>query len=177
MSKKPSENTSDNASGNVIEPVRKAPKKGSKKARRSAARLNAVQIIYQTLLDHKDIKTVIRDHLESDIVHSVDGEPMVTPDDEMLSHITQGVVEKRADIDQALRNVKDASKLLPTGKLLQAILMCGCFEIVYDQKTDAPIVIADYLNVTHAFYDKSEAKLVNGVLDKLYQTIKDETGS
>jgi N utilization substance protein B len=34
-------------------------------------------------------------------------------------------------------------------------------------QTDTPLVIAEYLNVTHAFFDKGESRLINGVLDRV----------
>ena len=41
------------------------------------------------------------------------------------------------------------------------------------QSIDAPIIIADYMHVAHAFYDEREEKLVNAVLDSVRKTVRD----
>lgn len=155
--------------------VSSSSKKGSRKARLSSARLSAVQVIYQAMLDMdgRDLNDIIRDHLASDVVQSVDGEDLVTPDQESVSKIARGVETHRTHINTVIGNVFSSDKLAKE-KLLKAILMCGVYEILYNTDVDAPIIISDYLNVTHAFYDAGEAKLVNGVLDKVYKSVKDE---
>ncbi len=51
--------------------------------------------------------------------------------------------------------------------LLKAILLCGICEILAHQDIDAPLIIDDYLNVTHAFYEQPQVSFVNGVLGKV----------
>jgi N utilization substance protein B len=38
---------------------------------------------------------------------------------------------------------------------------------------DVPVIISDYLDITHAFYEGSESKLVNGVLDQISKAVRD----
>ena len=56
--------------------------------------------------------------------------------------------------------------------LLSAILICGTYELLAHGEIDAPIIIADYLHVTHGFFEGSESKLVNGVLDALAKELR-----
>jgi N utilization substance protein B len=51
--------------------------------------------------------------------------------------------------------------------LLQYILLSASYELMAHSDIDSPIIIADYLDVTHAFFDGGEAKLVNGILDRV----------
>jgi N utilization substance protein B len=37
---------------------------------------------------------------------------------------------------------------------------------------DAPLIISDYLNVTHSFYDQGESKLVNAVLESVRVAVR-----
>ncbi|MEM6781895.1 MAG: transcription antitermination factor NusB, partial [Pseudomonadota bacterium] len=55
--------------------------------------------------------------------------------------------------------------------LLYSILLCGVFEIKNRYDVDIPIIISDYLHVSHAFFEGNEAKLVNAVLDKLAKSL------
>ena len=57
--------------------------------------------------------------------------------------------------------------------LLNAVFLCGAFELMVLQAIDFPVIISDYLHVTHAFFDKGEAKLVNALLDSIRQTVRD----
>jgi len=58
-------------------------------------------------------------------------------------------------------------------KLLQSILLCGIYEIMAHSDVDAPIIINDYVDVAHAFYDGGESKLVNAVLDRATKNLRD----
>jgi N utilization substance protein B len=37
---------------------------------------------------------------------------------------------------------------------------------------DAPVIISDYINVGHAFFDRGETKLINGLLDKVAKKMR-----
>ncbi len=56
--------------------------------------------------------------------------------------------------------------------LLKSILLCGIYEITNHPDIDYPIIINDYLDVTHAFYEHGEVALVNAVLDGLAEVIR-----
>ncbi|PCI56219.1 MAG: hypothetical protein COB36_05410 [Alphaproteobacteria bacterium] len=57
--------------------------------------------------------------------------------------------------------------------LLKSILLCGVCELLEHQDIDAPLVINDYLNVTHAFYEQQQVNFVNGVLGKIASVVRD----
>ena len=57
--------------------------------------------------------------------------------------------------------------------LIYSILICGAAELLAHLDIDAPVIINEYLDVTHAFYDTGESKLVNGVLDAIAGKVRD----
>lgn len=57
--------------------------------------------------------------------------------------------------------------------LLKSILLCGVCELLEHQDIDAPLIINDYLNVTHAFYEQQQVNFVNGVLGKVSSVLRD----
>ncbi len=77
------------------------------------------------------------------------------------------------DVDQP---APEEVVVLPTEKeiepLLKSILLCGVTELLSHQDIDAPIIIDDYLNVTHAFYEKQQVSFVNGILDKVASSLR-----
>ena len=57
--------------------------------------------------------------------------------------------------------------------ILESVLFCGTFELFSYPETDKAIIISDYIHVTEAFFEGSEPKLINGLLDNLAQDIRD----
>jgi transcription antitermination protein NusB len=95
----------------------------------------------------------------------------VAPDGTLLKKILTSVQERRTDLETViLLNLRNN----PSGMdlLLQAILLCGAAELLSNPGVDAGIIINDYLNVTHSFYDSGEVSLINGVLDAVSKTLR-----
>lgn len=151
-------------------------KTGSAKARNSAARLLAVQAVYQMHKNEQKSDEVIREYLEHRTGVDIDGDEMVSPDIDHFSNVVRGVEENIAQLSEmvALNRGKKPEEVITAKSepLLQAILLCGSFELMALQSIDFPVIISDYLHVAHAFYDEGEAKLVNGLLDSIRQTTR-----
>lgn len=152
--------------------------KPSKSAKNSAARLLAVQAVYQILGNNTncDPKKVVQEFLTHRAGMEVDGELMVPPNEEHFCKVVEGVNEHSKQLmemvsQNRLEGIKEgqAAMLEP---LLKAILLCGAFELMVLQSIDAPLIIADYMKVSHAFYEDGEAKMVNAVLDSIKKTVR-----
>ena len=141
-------------------------KTGSAKARKSAARLFAVQALYQIVFDKKPVDAVLREFRDHRIGYEQDGDLIVPGDLDLFSKIVTGVEDRRPDLEHVI-NAALNGREKELEVLLYCILLAGTFELLEHQDIDGPIIISDYLNVTHAFFDQSETKLVNGVLDRL----------
>ena len=146
-------------------------KTGSAKARNSAARLLAVQAVYQMHKNEQSAGAVIKEYLEHRTGVDIDGDEMISPDQDHFTAVVRGVEE---NIDQlgdmvAKNRGKESGDTEP---LLKAIFLCGSFELMVLQAIDSPIIISDYLHVAHAFYDKGEGKLVNALLDSIRKTVR-----
>ena len=143
--------------------------KSSRKARLSAARLAAVQAIYSRMATGQGAHEVIEDYETDRLGAPVEGQAMIQPDKALFGDIVAGVAARQAEIEAAL--TADPTQHIPAEPLLRAVMLCGTWELIATQ-TDAPIIIADYLNVTHAFFDQGEARLVNGTLDRIAKTVR-----
>lgn len=150
--------------------MKKAPK-GSRKARATSGRLFAVQAVYQALQNKHAPKMLIEEYLNHRVGMDLDdGERMLQPDAELFSKIVGGVDERFDELKALVQaNLKNPA---PLENLLMAILLCGAHEILAHHDIDAPVIIADYLHVTHGFYEGSESKLINGVLDAIATEIR-----
>lgn len=143
-------------------------KTGSAKARKTAARLAAVQVLYQMHLNNQDAQSALREFFSHRSGFNLDGDVLVPPDRDLLNAIVNGVVSRWEDV----QGVIDSALGREVEPLLEAVLRCGVFELLSHADIDTPIIISDYLSVTVGFYDGTETKLVNGVLDKVAKTVR-----
>lgn len=148
----------------------------SQNARNTSARLAAVQALYQLKSNEETVPMLIEEYRQHRLGKPLDGVETVTPDSLLFERILKGVTQHAETVHEMLVNALtkgDQQRAVPSEPLLNAILSCGAYELMSHQDIDAPILIDDYLNITHAFYDQGEYKLVNAVLDR----VKDMTRS
>lgn len=156
--------------------------------RKSAARLAAVQALYQIDLAGATADQVLNDFLQHGIAatalrsetNEYDQEreietPLVEPDGELLTGIVRGTLARRDAIDETIAGAlsKDWS-MERLEAVLRAILRAGAFELT--TRTDIPpkVTISEFVDVAHAFYTGSEPGLVNAVLDRIARVVRAE---
>jgi N utilization substance protein B len=145
---------------------------GSAKAQKTAARLAAVQILYQMRLNNQDAPSALREFVKHRIGFEIDGDVFVPADRELLDSIVMGVHGRWTDIDEIVSAALAAGKKNEVEPLLDAILRAGAYELLAHGQVDTGIIIHDYLNVTTGFYEGTETKLVNAILDKVAKTVR-----
>lgn len=139
---------------------------GSKIARASAARLAAVQAVYQILANQQSAASVISEYRLHRLGQPIEGEEMVTPDGILFQTVVDGVYQRMNALeDMIVAALQKSGKSKPSEPLLMSILLCGAYELLDNREVDAPVILSDYLNVTHAFYEQGESRLVNAILD------------
>ncbi|MDH3228451.1 MAG: transcription antitermination factor NusB [Alphaproteobacteria bacterium] len=147
--------------------------------RRSAARLAAVQAIYQMEMSGAGPESVLREQAERARDPEADFSMLGEPDPQFLGDLVRGVHDRREDLDRMIGAA--LSKEWPLARLeavLRAILRAGAWELLSRPDIDAAVVITEYVRIAEAFFEGGEPKLVNGVLDKLATTLRkpEETG-
>ena len=152
----------------MTEPKSK-PRRPSRKARLIASRLAAVQCLYQMALSGLNEREVYQDYVERRMGREMEGDNYVPADLELLSKILDGVSANRNVLNDMITGALNTKKPEP---LLQSILFCGMFELMSHIDIDAPVIINDYVNVTHGFFDQKEADLVNAVLDRQAKNLR-----
>lgn len=138
---------------------------------KSVARLYAVQAVYQMLVNGTAADQVIDDFIVYRIGSEPDLKDLPVPEGNLFRAIVDGVGRQRATLDpvleQHLKNDQKIAELDDKEPLLHSILLCGAYELMGHSDIDAPIIISDYLNVTHSYYEGREASMINGILDAL----------
>jgi len=153
--------------------ARQSKPRGSAKARRSAARLAAVQALYEIAQTGKSAAEVVAEFVEFRIGHEIDGAIFVPADITVLTAVVRGADSERAHLDTLIEGaVRPPLERDRLELLLRVILMAGAWELSRNLETPAPIILAEYVAVATAFYGGTEPGLVNGVLDRLARSLR-----
>ena len=135
---------------------------------RSAARLASVQALYQMELSGADANDVIAEFVAHRLGRAGDCPPHETTDVEHFTDLARGVVGHQGDIDRAIESaLSEGWTLKRLDSTLRALLRSASFELLKRPDVPAKVVINEYVDVAHAFFDEVEPAFVNGVLDRL----------
>lgn len=157
----------------IAPPPIKRQIKGSAKARRNAARLAAVQCLYQMRQNGMDAEQVLGDYSNNRMGLEEDGDVYVAADMILLRHILTGVEERMELLTEITTNSMDtAHPLERQQQLIQCILLCGAEELFAHPQTDTALILANYVEVAKAFYDGREPAMVNAALDAMAKGIR-----
>jgi N utilization substance protein B len=154
--------------------ARPAPARdGDRASRRSAARLAAVQALYQMDIAATPLHEILAEFESHRLGGEIEGEQYLPAQAQFFRDVVRGVVEdqRRLDpmIDQALQKGWPLKRI---EAVLRAILRAGAYEL--DRKPDVParVVVSEYVDVAHAFVDREESGMVNAVLDQLARQLR-----
>jgi N utilization substance protein B len=140
---------------------------------RSAARLAAVQALYQQEMEGTPLSRLLKEFHDHRIGATIEDEQYHEAEIDFFDDIVTGVDARRDEIDQAI-SVKLASgwSLDRLDRPMRAILRAGAYELI--ARADVPVgsVISEYVDVAHAFYDKRESGFVNGLLDSIAKEVR-----
>jgi N utilization substance protein B len=137
---------------------------------RSAARLAAVQAIYQIEITDASPRGVIAEFSKFRLNpgDADDGEELVPADETLFAELVNGTYERLPELDQRIARVLTADWPIERLEMvLRAILRLGAYELAERVDVPARVVITEYLDIAHAFFAGKEPGMVNGVLDRL----------
>jgi N utilization substance protein B len=146
--------------------------------RRGAARLAAVQALYQMDLAGTGINEILAEFESHWIGREVEGEQYLPADRAFFRDTVSGVVREQTTLDPLIdKALAEKWPLKRIEAVLRAVLRAGAFEIEHRRDVPARVVIAEYADVASAFVERDETGIVNAVLDQLARTLrKDEFG-
>jgi N utilization substance protein B len=158
---------------------RKAADGGAAARPRTAARMAAVQALYQMDLAGTDVSEVIDEFVSLRFgdagadAQPEDGGSLEAADAVFFSDILKGVVRRQRDIDPLIdQQLATGWRLVRVDSILRAILRAGVFELMERPDVPARVIINEYINVAHAFFAEDEPRVVNGVLDRIAHKLR-----
>ncbi|TMV13223.1 transcription antitermination factor NusB [Arenibacterium halophilum] len=153
-----------------------APVSGNQKRKmKSAARLYAVQALFQMEAAQQSTTSVVREFLDHRFGATYDGDEMAEGDADLFRDLIEQAVNHQAKIDQmtdrALVAKWPIDRIDPT---LRALFRASGAEIVLAQ-TPPKVVISEFVDVARAFFPEGrEPKFVNAVLDHMAREARPE---
>jgi N utilization substance protein B len=135
---------------------------------RSAARLAAVQALYQMDMTGIDLTDVIAEFVSHRLGEEIEGCEYADVEPAFFRDLVEGVVRDQLAIDPLIdQQLAEGWRLTRVDSILRAILRAGAYEITVRGDVPARVVISEYVDIAHAFFAEDEPKVVNGILDRL----------
>ncbi len=151
---------------NKTETKNKGPDR--KANRRGAARLAAVQALYQMDIGGTGINDIFAEYESHWIGNEVEGEQYLPAEAAFFRDIVSGVVRDQKKIDPVLDEALSRGwPLKRIEAILRAVLRAGAYELEHRKDIPARVVVSEYVDVAHAFVERDETGMVNAVLDQL----------
>lgn len=140
---------------------------------RSAARLAAVQALYQQDMEQTPTPLLLHEFHQHRFGQTIDEVTMIDAEMDFFDDVVRGVTARAAEIDGKIgERLAEGWKLERLDRAMRAILRAGTYEIVARPDVTVGTVIDEYLDVAHAFFDEKEVKFVNGLLDRIAKDVR-----
>jgi N utilization substance protein B len=141
--------------------------------RRGAARLAAVQALYQMDIAGTGVNEILAQFESHWIGQEVEGNQYLPAEAAFFRDVVAGVVREQRKLDPLIDAALAATwPLKRIEAILRAVLRAGAFEL--DQRSDVParVVVSEYVDVANAFVEREETGMVNAVLDQLARKLR-----
>ena len=150
-----------------------APKDERKANRRGAARLAAVQALYQMDIAATGLNDILAEFESHWIGREVEGAQYLPAEAAFFRDVVSGVVREQRGLDPLIDAVLAQTwPLKRIETILRAVLRAGTFELGHRSDVPARVVVAEYVDVANAFVDREETGMVNAVLDQLARNLR-----
>jgi N utilization substance protein B len=146
--------------------------------RRGAARLAAVQALYQMDIAGAGINDVFAEFESHWIGGEVEGEKYLPAEAAFFRDVVSGVVRDQARLDPLIDDALARGwPLKRIDAILRAVLRAGAYELEHRKDIPGRVVVSEYVDVANAFVDREETGMVNAVLDQIGRQFRvDEFG-
>ena len=145
-----------------------APKGDRKANRRGAARLAAVQALYQMDVGGAGLNDTFAEFESHWLGNEVEGEQYLPAEAAFFRDIVAGVVQEQKQIDPLIDEALSRGwPLARIEAIMRAVMRAGTYELQWRKDVPARVVVSEYVDVAHAFVDGDEIGMVNAVLDQI----------
>ena len=140
---------------------------------RSAARLAAVQALYQMEMEATPLAKLLHEFHNHRLGATIGDDTYADAEADFFDDVVTGADARREEIDELIAGrLAEGWSLARLDKPMKAILRAGTYELLARPDVPTATVISEYIDVAHAFFDKRETGFVNGLLDAIAKTAR-----
>ena len=140
---------------------------------RSAARLAAVQALYQLEMEQTAMARLLDEFHQHRLGREIEDVRYAYAEVAYFDDVVGGVAARQDEIDALLTGkLAEGWSLARLDKTMLQILRAGTYELLARADVPTGTAISEYVDVAHAFFDQREAKFVNGLLDAVAKAVR-----
>ena len=140
---------------------------------RSAARLAAVQALYQRQMEATPLAKLLDEFHQHRLGREIEDVHYADAEVDFFDDVVSGTIAREDEIDALLRErLTQGWSLERLDKTLLQILRAGAYELLARADVPTGSAISEYVDVAHAFFDRREANFVNGLLDAVAKAVR-----
>lgn len=140
---------------------------------RSAARLAAVQALYQMEMEATPLAKLLHEFHQHRLGATIEDETYADAEQDFFDDVVSGVDARRDEIDALITGrLAEGWTMARLDKPMKAMLRAGTYELIARPDVPSATVITEYIDVAHAFFDKRETGFVNGLLDAIAKSAR-----
>jgi N utilization substance protein B len=140
---------------------------------RSAARLAAVQALYQQEMEKTPVPLLLHEFHHHRLGATIEGVEYVDAEVDFFDDLVRGVSARSDELDVLIASkLAKGWSLARLDKPMRQVLRAGAYELVARIDVPTGSVISEYVEVAKAFYDRKEAAFVNGILDAIAKEVR-----
>ena len=137
-------------------------------SRRQAARLAAVQALYQWQEGQDAPAEIIEQFLKVRTGEAGEGGMRRDADRPLFKDVVEGTTTNRDALEAMVTaSLAQDWTWARVDRLVRAILLAGAYELAHRGDVPWRVVINEYVEIAHAFYGKGEPSFINSVLDRV----------
>ena len=147
----------------------------SRGEKRAAARLAAVQALYQMEIAGKGLVEVIPEFEAHWLGREIEGDRYKPAETPLFRAIVEGVLAEQVPIDRSVNDtLAKGWPLKRIEAIMRAILRAGAYELMFRPDVPPRVAISEYADIASAFLDNEEVGMINAVLDRLAREHRSE---
>lgn len=140
---------------------------------RSTARLAAVQALYQHEMERTPVARLLDEFHQHRLGREIEDIPFAQSDTAFFDDVVRGTAARREEIDNLLAaKLAEGWTVARMDKTMLQVLRAGTYELIARADVPKAAIISEYVDVAKAFFDDSQAKFANGVLDAVAKAVR-----
>jgi len=121
------------------------------------------------------LEVILREFNEHRMEAKLDDIELPAADSAHFEFVLRGVVDNQTQIDRMIdANLAENWSLPRLDSTLRAILRCGVQELLNAPQVPPKVVVSQYADIAHAFFEAAEGGMANALLDNVARALNED---